>query len=320
MYSLDSSMYYNLCDKYLDIIDVINNVDFNNDYLNSLKNNIITKKDLIIKLKKIFIKISSRKNIIAKILLNILLPYDYIISLIFNKHIVDIDNVEIVFDSISELEMLLSFSNIIKDTNTYTLASSSDEINVVNMVHPLIKNCVSNDYSQRGGVILTGSNMSGKTTFMRTLGVNQILFNACKIACADYYFAPNLQVFTSLRAQDELSEGVSTFYAEILRMKLINEKIQDNKCLILVDEIFKGTNANDRIDASLKVIEKLNKYNQFFIISTHDFKLCNAINITNYHFNEEYNNDLISFDYKIKIGKCNSKNAMYLLKMAKIIE
>ena len=105
-----------------------------------------------------------------------------------------------------------------------------------------------------------------------------------------------------------------------LRMKDINNAIKDRKNLILVDEIFKGTNASERIDASFKVIDKLNSYNQFFIISTHDFELYNANNILNYHFNETYIDDKISFDYKIKDGKSETKNAIYLLKMANIIE
>ena len=170
------------------------------------------------------------------------------------------------------------------------------------------------------GIILTGSNMSGKTTFMRTLGICQTLFNAKGLIPAYMYSSNDINIFTSLRANDMLSEGISTFYAEILRMKDINNAIKERKNLILVDEIFKGTNASERIDASFKVIDKLNSYNQFFIISTHDFELCNANNILNYHFNETYIDDKISFDYKIKEGKSETKNAIYLLKMANIIE
>ena len=187
------------------------------------------------------------------------------------------------------------------------------------MYHPLVKNCVANSFNLDGGVILTGSNMSGKTTFIRTLGVAQTLYNAKGLIPAKEYQSTNLNIYTSLRANDMLSEGISTFYAEILRMKKINQAIKDEKALIFIDEIFKGTNANDRINASLKVIEKLNKYNQLFVITTHDFELCDADNILNYHFNEEYNDDKISFDYKIKEGKCETKNAIYLLKMADII-
>lgn len=319
-FSIESTKYYNLCDKYINIIESISNVKYEEEYLKNISNKAIKCENDLKKLKRIFLKLSTRRNFIAKILLNSILPYDYIISLLYNLEFENINGLEELFDSISEFELILSFSNIVKDTNQYTIGTISNEIKIDGIVHPLVQNCVENDYQQVGGVILTGSNMSGKTTFMRTLGINQVLFNACKIVCAKSYYAPNLKVFTSLRASDELSEGVSTFYAEILRMKLINEEIKNNKCLILIDEIFKGTNANDRIKASLMVIDKLNLYNQFFIISTHDFELCDSKNIVNYHFNENYVDNKIYFDYKIKIGKCDTKNAIYLLRMANIIE
>lgn len=320
LFSLDTSLYYGFCDKYLDIIDVINSLKFNDYYLVKLSNNIINVKDDLEHITKTFGKISSTKNTFVKILGNALIPYNLLVLYGFNKDIENIKSFEQIFDNVAEFEMLLSFSNIVKDTSIYTIGEVCDKIEVAGMIHPLVKNCIPNDYFQSGGVILTGSNMSGKTTFMRTLGINQILFNACKIVFANSYFAPNLKVFTSLRAQDELSDGISTFYAEILRMKVINENIKNENCLILVDEIFKGTNANDRIKASLMVIEKLNRYNQYFIISTHDYELCNSLNVINYHFNETYEDDKIKFDYKIKNGKCDSRNAMYLLKMANIVE
>ena len=103
--------------------------------------------------------------------------------------------------------------------------------------------------------------------------------------------------------------------------KLANEGIKKEKSLVLIDEIFKGTNAYERINASFKVIDKFNEYNSLFIISSHDFELCDAKNILNYHFNESYTEDnKLSFDYKIKEGKCETKNALYLLKMANIID
>jgi len=161
--------------------------------------------------------------------------------------------------------------------------------------------------------------MSGKTTFMRTLALCVTLNNANGLVPAYEFSAPKLDIYTSLRANDMLSEGISTFYAEILRMKKINQAIKEKKCLILVDEIFKGTNAIERISASNQVIDKLKLNNQLFIISTHDFELCDNKNIINYHFNETYIDDKISFDYKIKEGKSDTKNAIYLLKMADII-
>ena len=97
--------------------------------------------------------------------------------------------------------------------------------------------------------------MSGKTTFMRMLGVNQILANAGGIVCAKSFHTQHLQVLTSLRANDMLQEGISTFYAEVNRMKKIMEESKTGKTLVLIDEIFKGTNAKDRIYAAQEIIK-----------------------------------------------------------------
>ncbi len=212
----------------------------------------------------------------------------------------------------------MSLSNIGIDNETYCVGDTGS-LEGDDMYHPLVKDCVKNSFKLDGGVILTGSNMSGKTTFMRTLGINQTLYNAKGLIPASRFTSNNLNIYTSLRANDMLAEGISTFYAEILRMQKINSAIETEDTLVLIDEIFKGTNQTDRITASMKVIEKLNNKNARFIITTHDFELCEANNILNYHFNEEYVNDKISFDYKIKDGKCETKNAIYLLKMANII-
>ena len=162
--------------------------------------------------------------------------------------------------------------------------------------------------------------MSGKTTFMRMLGINQILANAGGLVCGSYFEYPNLEIVTSLRANDMLQEGISTFYAEINRMKKIISISEERKTLVLIDEIFKGTNAKDRVYASLEIIKKLNSLGVYFVISTHDFELCDASNILNYHFDENYIDNSISFEYKIKKGKCNKTNAIYLLKMAGVLK
>ena len=161
--------------------------------------------------------------------------------------------------------------------------------------------------------------MSGKTTFLRTIGIAQILYNANGLIPAKSFSTNHLDIYTSLRANDMLEEGISTFYAEILRMKKINEAIKKGPCLVLIDEIFKGTNLNERLEASFKIIEKLNNNSILFIISTHDLEITEAKGIINYHFNEYYKDDKIYFDYIIKEGKSNTSNALYLLKMADII-
>ena len=204
------------------------------------------------------------------------------------------------------------------DNDVYSVPANGNSISMFEAYHPLVKNCIPNDFSITGGVILTGSNMAGKTTFMRTLGINMILKNAGGIVLAKEFISPDINVFTSLRTVDTLQEGISTFYAEINKMKSIMENADSNS-LVLIDEIFKGTNAKDRIYSALEIIKKLNSKNVTFIITTHDFELCDAEDIINYHFDEEYIDNKIYFDYKIKKGKSNKTNAIYLLKMAGVI-
>ncbi|MBQ9124381.1 MAG: hypothetical protein IJY14_01700 [Acholeplasmatales bacterium] len=320
IFSLNATKYSNLCSSYLLISNKILELNIDNSYYAEIKQNIASQLNNLKTIKNIYNTLSSRKNFIANILLNMILLYDLWIIILYNKYTKKANELYKLIDSVASVEVLISLANIGMDLEYSCIPNNSDKISGEELYHPLVKKCVSNDFTLEGGVILTGSNMSGKTTFMRTLGINQILFNAGGLVCAKSYNSFYMPIYTSLRANDMLQEGISTFYAEILRMKKINEAITNDKCLILVDEIFKGTNAYERITASMHVIDKLNLNKALFIISTHDFELCDAKNILNYHFNEEYNDNQISFDYKVKSGKCESRNALYLLKMLNIIE
>lgn len=320
IYDLDAFKYYTMCDSYHSLSKIVLNYSTDNPYFIELRNKIEKNMDDLSKIKKVYLSLSTRKNMIANIVVNTCFIYDFWMLFIYNKMVKDIHSLEDLFTSIGEIEVMISFSMLGIDNEEYCVPQQTDgKIIMESLYHPLVKQCVHNSFNFEGGIVLTGSNMSGKTTFMRTIGVNQVLFNAGSIVCAKSFSSFFVPIYTSLRANDMLSEGISTFYAEILRMKKMNEAIQNGKCLILVDEIFKGTNAYERIQASLKVIEKFNEFQSLFIISTHDFELCDAKNITNYHFNEQYIDEKISFDYKIKNGKCESTNAMYLLRMSGII-
>ncbi len=320
IFDLDAFKYYSLCDAYYSLSMRAKNLKLNDQYYTSLIDKIDIKIKDLKKIKGIYLSLSSRKNFLANFLLNSTIIYDFWMIIIYNQLIKNISSLDELFTSIAEIEVMVSFSILGIDNERTAIPNQSKEsIYGKELYHPLVKNCIANDFILDGGVVLTGSNMSGKTTFMRTLGINQLLFNAGSIVCAKEFYSTSLPIFTSLRANDMLSEGISTFYAEILRMKRMNEAIEEGKCLILVDEIFKGTNAYERIEGSKKVIDKFNSYHILFIISTHDFELCDAKNIKNYHFNEQYKEDKISFDYKIKEGMCESTNALYLLKMSGIL-
>ena len=321
IFNYPSIRYYELCSNYEIVISTINEVDIDTKTYKNIKEELNKNKESIKSVKSILNLLSLRGNFIIKILLNSFLIFDFWVILLYNHKNRKTDGLNEVFENVGKLECILSLSTIGCDNEVYTTGfnNDTDKIEGVSMYHPLVKDCVDNSFDLCGGVILTGSNMSGKTTFMRTLAICETLFNANGLVPAKSYKAPKLSIYTSLRANDMLSEGISTFYAEILRMKKINQAISNEKCLILVDEIFKGTNAIERISASNQVIDKLSLNNVLFIISTHDFELCDNKNIINYHFNETYQDDKIQFDYKIKEGKSDTKNAIYLLKMAEII-
>ena len=173
--------------------------------------------------------------------------------------------------------------------------------------------------------IITGSNMSGKTTYMRTLASSLVLAYAGAPVCAKAFACSPMHIFTSIQVHDDQSQGISTFYAELLRIKQMVDFSQKKlPMFIAIDEIFKGTNSADRIIGAREAIKRLTRPYAITLVSTHDFELCdlqsaNEVPVTNYHFAEYYEDNKIKFDYKIKNGRCQTTNAQYLLKMAGIL-
>lgn len=197
------------------------------------------------------------------------------------------------------------------------------------LTHPLLNpdQAVGNDFTlDHSLTLVTGSNMSGKTTFMRTVGLNQILAAAGGPVCAQSMTTCGFTVLTSMRIRDDVNEGISTFYGELLRIRKIMDAIrQETPMLVLIDEIFKGTNSLDRIDGSAQVLKHLNHPWVRAMITTHDFELCElkeqaGLSLVNVHFEEHYQDQKIFFDYKLKPGRCTQRNAKYLMKMIGITD
>lgn len=195
--------------------------------------------------------------------------------------------------------------------------------------HPLLKpqDVIGNDYRQGGDtVIITGSNMSGKSTFMRTLAMNAVLAYAGGTVCAKAFRITPMRIFTSMRVRDDVSEGISSFYGEILRIKnMVAYAEKQRPMLVLVDEIFKGTNSADRIIGAQAAIRKLTHPWMMTVVTTHDFELCaladtEDIHGKNYHFEEHYEGDAIAFDYKIRPGRCTTTNAKHLMRIAGLLD
>lgn len=233
-------------------------------------------------------------------------------------------------DTIAELEGLSSLAIIPMDHMAWGLPDIYGEnsgIIAVNMGHPLVRDAVCNDLSmeKRSGILLiTGSNMSGKSTLLRTVGINLVLAYAGAPVCAQRFSCPMLQIHTCMRVSDNLGENISSFYAELLRIKkIVSASKKEKKMFFLLDEIFKGTNSQDRHAGAKVLIRQLSKAGAMGMVSTHDLELGDLEResdwkIRNYHFREYYKNDEIHFDFKLRPGISTTRNAMYLIKMAGI--
>lgn len=267
--------------------------------------------------------LNSRNNIIFQVIFNGTVLLDgflvYLFTIWQKKYENDFKNAIVAIGHFEEL-ISLSTIEIVKECSVPEVSSifTFEEIK-----HPLIEEnrCVPNSFNFKGTNIITGSNMSGKTTFMRSIGVNYILFLSGAAVCAKHFEAPICKLFTSMKVVDDVNNNISTFYGEILRVKDICAYINTNEpMIVLVDEIFKGTNTKDRITGATAFAKKLIDSNSFAIITTHDSELCQIEGVSNYYFLEHYIDDKIAFDYTIRKGISNTRNAIYLLKMAGIID
>lgn len=166
--------------------------------------------------------------------------------------------------------------------------------------------------------VITGANMSGKSTYLRTVGVNLVLANLGVRVCAESFTFSTFQLFSSMRTLDSLENNTSSFYAELLRLKdLIQLAKKEDRILFLLDEILKGTNSKDRYDGAKALINQLSKLNTIGYISTHDLELselANSEKIKNYSFNSEVKGEKILFDYQLTDGVCSSFNASQLMR------
>ena len=245
--------------------------------------------------------------------------------------------IEECVDIVGDIEELGSLAVLayVRKTNKPVIDRDTKNLSICfsGLYHPLLntETVISNDAEiQDKLTIITGSNMSGKTTYMRTIAINMVLAYIGSGVCADQFKANYMKLFTSMRVMDDVAGGISTFYAEILRIKEMSEYISSGAAdqvpaLCLIDEIFKGTNSADRIVGAREALSKLSGANAMVIVTTHDFELCDITtasgeNAKNCHFEEYYENDELKFDYKLREGRCTTRNAMALLKMAGLVQ
>ena len=238
------------------------------------------------------------------------------------------DSIEKWLEVMGEFDALSSISNISFDHDDWCFGNITEkEIKGVNMAHPLIGDrAVANTYelvAPKQITLITGSNMSGKSTFLRTVGINLLLTYIGAPACAKEFSCPIMNIYTCMRTKDNLEESISSFYAEILRIKLIIDACKRGEdVFVLLDEIFKGTNSKDRHIGATVLIKQLISNGARGLVSTHDLELCDLEEemreVENYNFREYYEDNKIQFDYKLRKGKSNTQNAVYLMKLAGI--
>lgn len=236
---------------------------------------------------------------------------------------------EVWIDVVSEIDALMSISNIYFDFEKFNFPKISNEKEVKGKAigHPLIgEKAVRNDYSLSNNkkvTLITGSNMSGKSTFLRTIGLNLVLSYIGAPVFSDDFTCGIFNIYTCMRTKDNLEENISSFYAEILRIKILIEASKKGEnVFFLLDEIFKGTNSLDRHVGATELIKQLINSGAIGLVSTHDLELCDLEKydnrIENYNFREYYEDNKIKFDYKLRVGKSETQNAIHLMKLAGI--
>jgi len=171
--------------------------------------------------------------------------------------------------------------------------------------------------------IVTGANMAGKSTFLRTISLHIVMANVGLPVCAKSSQYHPVKLITSMRTSDSLTDDSSYFFSELTRLKFIVDAIEDEPYFIILDEILKGTNSTDKAIGSRKFVEKLVSKNATGIIATHDLSLCEIEkeldDVKNYYFDAQIINDELFFDYKLKLGICQNMNASFLLKKMEIV-
>lgn len=322
-------------EAYKNILEIIEKENFESSYIKEIKDNLKTKDgsnayEEIKALKNLVDWIGDSKGNAYYLLLNVFLLSDiFILNNLEKWKIKNGYKLEDWLKVIGEIESLSSISNISFDFENWNYAKLTDEkiIEANNIGHPILgERAITNSFTLNNNHkvgLITGSNMSGKSTFLRTLGLNLLLTYIGGKSYCDSLNCGIFNIYTCMRTKDNLEESISSFYAEILRIKIVIQAAKrGEKVLFLLDEIFKGTNSKDRHEGAKVLINQLVESGGIGLVSTHDLELCDLEKtkpwIINYNFQEYYKDNKIHFDYKLRNGRSKTQNAMHLMKLAGI--
>jgi DNA mismatch repair ATPase MutS len=317
------------------MIENIENQNFKSKKLNQLKDTLLTNKSKasakLKQLSEIFGKMDAINNLVTTIFFNgTFLFHIHTLNQLLKWKKIHATELETWLNTIGEFESLISLSNFAYNNVDFVFPELNNDfkISFENLVHPLINpnKRVGNSiaFEPQSFYILTGSNMSGKSTFLRSLGLNLILSGIGSVVCATKANTHTMPVLVAMRTSDSIAESESYFYAEIKRLKKIMDTLDNQKCFVLLDEILRGTNSDDKQTGTIAVVEKMISKLAVGVIATHDVEVCLTSNkypkiLENKCFEAQIINDDLVFDYQLRDGICQNKSATFLMQKLDII-
>lgn len=247
--------------------------------------------------------------------------FNHIMKMIHNKQ----DKVLFLYEFVGQMDMLLAIASYRKSMDKWCLPEICEygEIVCIGVAHPLLTHPVTNDFTLKQRAMITGANASGKSTFMKALGVNVILAQTIHTCVAEYFSIPKLYVMTSMALRDDILTGESYYIREVKYLKrMLDGKRENMNTLCMIDEILKGTNTNERLAASSAILRYLAGTENFVLIATHDTELIYGMKeyYEQYFFESRIVGKDILFDYRIKKGIGGKSNAIALLELLKFPE
>ena len=284
-------------------------------------------------LEKITSALLLRENPVLRILLNVLFPYDiYFCRKLVRLKSRLVKEIPVWLERFNELESYISLSGFAYLNPDYTFPEVAEtgksSFEALKLGHPLIKReeKICNDIAFRKEneiLIITGSNMSGKSTFLKSIGINLCLAYSGAPVNAEFLKTSLYEIFTCIKVNDSVADGISYFYAEVKRLKQLLDELGNEKGLpvfFMIDEIFKGTNNRERLAGSRAFIKRLSELRCTGAVTTHDLELVNLSQeiskITNYHFREEIIDGKMKFDFQMHEGPCPTTNALRIMELS----
>jgi ABC-type multidrug transport system fused ATPase/permease subunit len=326
--------------KYKNLFSLIEEEAFSSEYLQTLQKALFVKERKasggLNSLFRVLAFFDIRDNVLLAALLNAFFLFDiHVYYRLLHWKAMYKQDVNGWFSTMTEFDQLISFATFAFNNSELTVYPTliQDEFKIAasDMGHPLLPPAgrVNNSITISGTpsvVIITGANMAGKSTFLRTVAVNLILaMNGAPVPTKQFEFTP-CSILSSIKIQDSLANHESYFYAELVRLKEIIEQVEQNpRTLVILDEILRGTNTKDKQTGSLGLLEKLISLNTMVIIATHDLVIGNMKQkypnyVSNHCFEVELTDDQLFFDYKLKNGISKKLNASFLMKKMEIID